>query len=121
VHVERDPRADQGRRGTVARARTCSTRLAGAALAAASAGCSGCTSRTKASLGEALSVEQPGGTVAQLLGQGAELPTSATESFTNAKDDERNLFVHVLRGAGRTARAGTRSTASGRRRPARPA
>jgi molecular chaperone DnaK (HSP70) len=63
----------------------------------------GCTSRTKASLGESIAIEQPGGAVAQLLAQGAELPTSATESFTTAKDEERKLFVHVLRGSGRTA------------------
>ena len=63
----------------------------------------GCTSRVKSSLGEALAIEQPGGTVAQLVAQGSELPTSATDSFTNGKDDERKLFVHVLRGNGRTA------------------
>jgi molecular chaperone DnaK len=55
------------------------------------------------SLGEALSVEQPGGSVAQLVSQGSEIPTSATESFTTAKDDERRLVIHVLRGTGRTA------------------
>ena len=64
---------------------------------------SGCTSRVKSSLGEALAIEQPGGSVAQLIAQGSELPSSATESFTNGKDDERKLFVHVLRGSGRTA------------------
>jgi molecular chaperone DnaK len=53
------------------------------------------------SLGEAVSVEQPGGKVTQLIGQGSEIPTSATESFTTAKDDERRIAVHVLRGAGR--------------------
>ena len=62
-----------------------------------------CSSRTKASLGESLAIEQPGGTVAQLVAQGSELPASATESFTTAKDDDSKLFVHVLRGAGRTA------------------
>ena len=31
------------------------------------------------------------------------IPTSATESFTTAKDNEKRLYVHVLRGAGRTA------------------
>lgn len=55
------------------------------------------------SLGEALSVEQPGGSVAQLISQGSEIPTSATESFTTAHDDEKRLTLHVLRGAGRTA------------------
>lgn len=55
------------------------------------------------SLGEALSVEQPGGSVAQLVSQGSEIPTSATESFTTARDDEKRLAIHVLRGAGRTA------------------
>ncbi|TMB22849.1 MAG: hypothetical protein E6J65_14290 [Deltaproteobacteria bacterium] len=55
------------------------------------------------SLGEAISVEQPGGSASQLFSQGSEIPTSATESFTTAKDNEKRLFVHVLRGAGRTA------------------
>ena len=55
------------------------------------------------SLGEAISVEQPGGSASQLFSQGSEIPTSATESFTTAKDGEKRLFVHVLRGAGRTA------------------
>ena len=55
------------------------------------------------SLGEAISVEQPGGSASQLFTQGSEIPTSATESFTTAKDGEKRLFVHVLRGAGRTA------------------
>lgn len=63
----------------------------------------GCTTRAKSSLGEALAIEQPGGSVAQLIAQGSELPSSATESFTNGKDDDRKLFVHVLRGSGRTA------------------
>jgi len=54
-------------------------------------------------LGEAVSVEQPGGSVTQLIGQGSEIPTSATESFTTSRDDERKLAIHVLRGAGRTA------------------
>ena len=54
-------------------------------------------------LGEAISVEQPGGSASQLFTQGSEIPTSATESFTTAKDGEKRLFVHVLRGAGRTA------------------
>jgi molecular chaperone DnaK (HSP70) len=63
----------------------------------------GCSARGKSSLGEALAVEQPGGTVAQLVAQGSELPTSATESFTNGRDEESKLFFHVLRGPGRTA------------------
>ncbi len=73
-----------------------------AALAALALG-AGCTSRNKSSLGDALAIEQPGGTVAQLVAQGSELPASATESFTNSKDDEGKLYVHVLRGPGRTA------------------
>ncbi len=73
------------------------------ALAAALACTQGCTTRAKVSLGESLAIEQPGGSVAQLVAQGSELPTSATESFTNAKDEDGKLFVHVLRGAGRTA------------------
>jgi molecular chaperone DnaK (HSP70) len=55
------------------------------------------------SLGEALSVEQPGGSVSQLITQGSEIPTSATESFTTAKDGDKRVLIHVLRGAGRTA------------------
>jgi molecular chaperone DnaK (HSP70) len=55
------------------------------------------------SLGEAISVEQPGGSASQLFSQGSEIPTSATESFTTAKDNQDKLYVHVLRGAGRTA------------------
>src|SRR5262249_23078179 len=54
-------------------------------------------------LGEALAVEQPGGSVTQLIAQGTEIPTSATESFTTSRDDERRLAIHVLRGSGRTA------------------
>ena len=43
----------------------------------------GCKKETRPpSLGEPLSVEQPGGSVAQLFSQGSEIPTSATESFT---------------------------------------
>src|SRR5262249_56076060 len=57
------------------------------------------------SLGEAISVEQPGGSASQLFTQGSEIPTSATESFTTGKDNEKRLYVHVLRGAGRTAAA----------------
>ncbi len=55
------------------------------------------------SLGEAVSVEQPGGSVAQLFSQGSEIPTSATESFTTTRDDEKRVLIHLLRGAGRTA------------------
>ena len=55
------------------------------------------------SLGEAISVEQPGGSVSQLFTQGSEIPTSATESFTTGKDTDRKVMIHVLRGAGRTA------------------
>ena len=54
-------------------------------------------------LGEALAVEQPGGSVTQLIAQGTEIPTSATESFTTSRDDEKRLAIHVLRGSGRTA------------------
>src|SRR5215475_7986027 len=56
-------------------------------------------------LGEAISVEQPGGSVSQLFTQGSEIPTSATESFTTARDDETRIFIHVLRGAGKSAHA----------------
>src|SRR2546423_14056334 len=54
-------------------------------------------------LGEAVAVEQPGGSATQLIAQGSEMPTSATESFTTSRDDERRLAIHVLRGTGRTA------------------
>jgi molecular chaperone DnaK (HSP70) len=54
-------------------------------------------------LGEAVAVEQPGGKATQLIAQGSEIPTSATESFTTSRDDERRLAIHVLRGSGRTA------------------
>jgi molecular chaperone DnaK (HSP70) len=55
------------------------------------------------SLGEAISVEQPGGSASQLFTQGSEIPTSATESFTTGKDNDKRVYVHVLRGSGRTA------------------
>ena len=55
------------------------------------------------SLGEAISVEQPGGSASQIFSQGSEIPTGATESFTTAKENEPRVYVHVLRGAGRTA------------------
>ena len=55
------------------------------------------------SLSEALSVEQSGGSVAQLVSQGSEIPTSATESFTTTHDGDQRISIHVLRGAGRTA------------------
>ncbi len=54
-------------------------------------------------LGEAISIEQPGGSVSQIFTQGSEIPTSATESFTTAKDGDKRVVIHVLRGAGRTA------------------
>jgi molecular chaperone DnaK (HSP70) len=57
------------------------------------------------SLGKAVAIEQPGGTATQLISQGSEIPTSATESFTTAKDDERRIALHVLRGSGRSAAA----------------
>ena len=55
------------------------------------------------SLGEAISVEQPGGSVSQLFTQGSEIPTSATESFTTSRDGDKRVVIHVLRGSGRTA------------------
>lgn len=64
----------------------------------------GCKSSSRPpALGDAISIEQPGGSASQLFTQGSEIPTSATESFTTAKDGEKRLFVHVLRGAGHTA------------------
>jgi molecular chaperone DnaK (HSP70) len=57
------------------------------------------------SLGEAISVEQPGGSVTTLFTQGTEIPTSATESFTTGHDGEKRVLIHVLRGGGKTASA----------------
>ena len=90
-----------GRRGTSA------ADLGIAAVALAAILCAGCTPRRPASLGEPLGVEQPGGTVSQLIARGSKLPTSATESFTTSKDDERQLQLHVVRGAARSAGNGT--------------
>src|SRR6202011_750480 len=71
------------------------------------------------SLGEAISVEQPGGSASQLFTQGSEIPTSATESFTTGKDNEKRLYVHVLRARhpACSARRGGRSKGSRRREP----
>lgn len=55
-------------------------------------------------LGEAISVEQPGGSVSTLFTQGSEIPTSATESFTTGHDGDKRILVHVLRGSGHTAK-----------------
>lgn len=55
------------------------------------------------SLGDSLSVEQSGGNATQLIASGTQLPTSATESFTTARDGEHKLYVHVLRGAAKKA------------------
>lgn len=76
-------------------------RRAGGALAAALA--LACPAKRPASLAEPLAVEQQGGTVSQLVAQGSELPTNATESFTTARDGDTRLFVHVVRGAGKVA------------------
>jgi len=54
-------------------------------------------------LGEAIAVEQPGGSSSQLFDEGDEIPVSATESFTTSRDGERRIVVHVLRGAGMRA------------------
>ncbi|GAC1346523.1 MAG: hypothetical protein NVS2B9_09780 [Myxococcales bacterium] len=82
-------------------------RWAGSALSAcAPAACAlalACTARRPASLAEPLSVEQPGGTVSQLVARGSELPTNATESFTTARDGETRLLLHLVRGAGKVA------------------
>lgn len=74
-----------------------------AALAALALAQAGCPPRRPAALAEPLSVEQPGGTVSQLVAQGSELPTSATESFTTSRDGETALLLHLLRGAGHAA------------------
>ena len=85
--------------------KTTSIGLAALALAVSAGG--GCTAKRPASLGEPLGVEQPGGTVSQLIARGSQLPTSATESFTTSKDDERQLHLHVVRGASKSAGSGS--------------
>ena len=55
-------------------------------------------------LGEAISVEQPGGSVSTLFSQGSEIPTSATESFTTGHDGDKRILIHILRGEGHTAK-----------------
>ncbi|MFN2549809.1 MAG: Hsp70 family protein [Myxococcales bacterium] len=57
------------------------------------------------SLGEAISVEQPGGSATTLFSQGSEIPTSATEGFTTGHDGDKRILIHVLRGGGKTATA----------------
>lgn len=76
-------------------------RRAALALAVALSSCK--SSPRPPALADAILVEQPGGSASQLFSQGSEIPSSATESFTTAKDGEKRLLVHVLRGAGRTA------------------
>ena len=71
------------------------------ALAVALAGCKSGT--RPPALGESIAVEQPGGSATQLIEQGTEIPTSATEAFTTSRDDEKKIAIHVLRGTGRTA------------------
>jgi len=64
----------------------------------------GCKSHSRPpALGESVAVEQPGGSATQLIAQGSEIPTSATESFTTSRDDEKRIAIHVVRGSGRTA------------------
>ena len=78
--------------------------LAGAACVIAVCAITGCSSHgAPPSLAESLSVEQPGGTATQLLSSGTQLPTSATESFTTVSDNQKKIYVHVLRGAGKKA------------------
>jgi molecular chaperone DnaK len=92
-------------------AATRSLRVGGAALSSwriavafALALAPGCKKGTPPpSLGEAVSVEQPGGAATELIERGSEIPTSATESFTTVRDGERRIAVHVVRGAGRSA------------------
>ena len=64
----------------------------------------GCKSESRPpALGESVAVEQPGGLATQLIEQGTEIPTSATEGFTTSGDGEKRIAIHVLRGNGRTA------------------
>jgi len=73
-------------------------------LLAALVALAGCKKSSRPpALGDALAVEQPGGLATQLIAQGSEIPTSATESFTTSRDDEKRLAIHVLRVSGRTA------------------
>jgi molecular chaperone DnaK len=84
-------------------------RAGGAALpcclaAAVLAGMPACKkSSPPPSLGESVSVEQPGGSATQLIERGSEIPTSATESFTTLHEGDRTVAVHVIRGASRSA------------------
>ena len=65
---------------------------------------SGCKDSSRPpSLGEAIGVAQPGGHVTQLFMQGSVLPAAVTEAFTTSEDNQKRLFVHVVRGAGRKA------------------
>lgn len=56
-------------------------------------------------LHEAILVEQPGGSSSELFDEGSEIPVSATESFTTAKDGDRRIVIHVLRGSGKSSRS----------------
>ena len=64
-------------------------------------------------LGDAISVEQPGGSVSTLISEGSEIPTSATESFTTGHDGDKRILIHVLRGAGRGGRQRARPARHG--------
>jgi molecular chaperone DnaK (HSP70) len=78
--------------------------MRGALPIAVAVALAGCKSETRPpALGESIAVEQPGGSATQLIEQGTEIPTSATEAFTTSRDDEKKIAVHVLRGTGRTA------------------
>ena len=83
--------------------RACGLRLAACGLVFAIAACK--KDARPPSLGEAISVEQPGGSVSTLFSQGSEIPTSATESFTTGHDGDKRILIHILRGGGRTANA----------------
>jgi molecular chaperone DnaK (HSP70) len=72
-----------------------------AATAVAGTGCS--HDGRPPALGESISVEQSGGAATQLISSGTQLPVAATESFTTARDGEKKLYVHVLRGAAKKA------------------
>jgi len=85
-------------------ARSVASQLSGPAVLCALLCSLGCTqSGAPPALGESISVEQPGGAATQLIGSGTQLPVSATESFTTARDGEKKLYVHVLRGAAKKA------------------
>ncbi len=78
--------------------------IAVSAVVIAVSAITGCSSRgAPPSLADSISVEQPGGAATQLLGSGTQLPTSATESFTTSSENQKKIYIHVLRGSAKKA------------------